>query len=75
MSFVLATMYLGLLITMLIRGEMAKAANEGFWALKFVYIGGFFFGSLYIPNSFFEWYVDFARIISGYNYELILGCT
>jgi hypothetical protein len=58
-------MYLILIICMLIRGEAAKAANEGFWALKFVFIAGFFFGCLYIPNAFFEWYVEFAKVISG----------
>jgi hypothetical protein len=51
---------------MLVRGEIAKAANEGLWVLKFLLIGTFFFACLYIPNSFFQWYIDFARVVSGY---------
>lgn len=53
---------------MLIRGEVAKAANEGLWALKLFFICGFFFGCLYIPNTFFELYVEFAQVISGYHW-------
>lgn len=30
---------------------------------RFIIVG--FYGSLYIPNSFFEYYVDLSSIISG----------
>lgn len=65
MSFVLMTMYAILIVFMMVRGEVAKIANQDFWSLKIVYLAGFFFGSLYIPNSFFLGYISFARVISG----------
>lgn len=58
-------MYIFLMILMLIKGEIAKIANEGLWPLKFLYISLFFFGSLFISNNFFVGYVYFAIVVGG----------
>lgn len=65
MSFTLCCMYFVLMFCMLFRGRFAKEANEGFWALKLMMIGGVFYGSLYIPNEFFEGYVTLCILMSG----------
>ncbi|CAD8063663.1 unnamed protein product [Paramecium sonneborni] len=63
--FVMMWMYIFLMIFMLIRGEIAKIANEGLWPIKFLFIALFFFGSLFISNEFFQGYVYFSIVISG----------
>lgn len=50
---------------MIFRGQFAKEVNEGIWGIKVLFIAGGFYGSLYIPNTFFEYYVDFSAIVSG----------
>lgn len=65
MSFILCLMYFILMFCMIFRGQFAKEVNEGIWGIKVLFIAGGFYGSLYIPNTFFEYYVDFSAIVSG----------
>lgn len=58
---------------MLTRGIIAKSVNDGLWLLKFMYLNNSnfsfiaigFYISLYIPNTFFEKYVNISIITSG----------
>ena len=72
MSFVLGVFHLFMLMFCLLRSEISKFANEGTeiwiiigaWFLKIFAIPALFVSMMYIPNSFFMGYVDFARVVS-----------
>lgn len=76
MSFSLACIYFVLMFCMLFRGRFAKEINEGLWIIKIGYyfyfkyffslIVGIFYTSLYIPNSFFETYVEICIVFSSF---------
>ncbi|KAM3136549.1 hypothetical protein pb186bvf_011352 [Paramecium bursaria] len=65
MSFSLACIYFVLMFCMLFRGRFAKEINEGLWIIKIGLIIGIFYTSLYIPNSFFETYVEICIVFSS----------
>jgi hypothetical protein len=64
MSFVLATMHVIVLIFASTRGTVAAIFHDGCWGTKFLYVLGFFIGSIWIPNSFFIGYLTFAKYVS-----------
>jgi hypothetical protein len=64
MTFVLACFHLVVLLIILARNSCAAMFHDGFWLLKFVFVLAFFIGSTWIPISFFQGYMSFARIVS-----------
>jgi hypothetical protein len=66
MSFVLACFHLIVLCIILARNTFAQVFHDGCWMIKFMFVFIFFSGSLFIPNSFFLGYMDFARYVSEF---------
>lgn len=64
MSFVLACLHTVVLCVILARNTAASVFHDGCWLVKFLFVFGFFIGTMWIPNSFFEGYMDFSRVIS-----------
>jgi hypothetical protein len=60
-SFVFSIFHLAILLSCLTRDGFAKCVNEGCWLIKAALIGGGWFLTLFLPNSFFELYVYFAE--------------
>ena len=73
-SFALATFHFLMFVLCLCKGEIVGAINEGAWPLKFAVVGGLFFLTWFIPNTFLSAYVYLAMIISVpfLVYEVIL---
>ncbi|CAD8165057.1 unnamed protein product [Paramecium octaurelia] len=65
MSFVLTIFYIIILLFMCQKGWLAKMINDGLWLLKLIFIAVFFYGTLYMPNRFFEVFVDISIVASG----------
>jgi hypothetical protein len=64
MSFVLACFHLIVFCIILARNTFASVFHDGCWLLKFVAVMVAFGASLWIPNSFFEWYMVLSRYVS-----------
>ena len=64
MSFVLACFHLVVLCIILARNTFAQVFHDGCWSFKFLVVFLGFSGSLFIPNTFFQGYMDFARYVS-----------
>lgn len=61
MSAVFVVFHLVILLCCLTRDGFAKFVNEGCWIVKMLIICGMFFGTLFIPNSFFVYYAEFTN--------------
>ena len=66
MSFVLACFHVAVLCIILARNTFASVFHDGCWMFKFMFVFIFFSASMFIPNSFFLGYIDFARYISEF---------
>ena len=64
MSFVLACFHLVVFCILLARNTFASVFHDGCWMFKFIIIIVAFSASLWIPNSFFIYYMEFSRYIS-----------
>ena len=64
MSFVLAWFHAFVLCVILARNTAAAIFHDGCWCVKFLVVLGFFIGTMWIDNSFFQGYMKFARIVS-----------
>lgn len=64
MSFILACFHLVVFIVTLTRGTFASVFHDGCWMLKFIAVFVAFAAALYIPNSFFQGYMEFSRYVS-----------
>lgn len=53
-----------ILCIILARNTAAAVFHDGCWGTKFLIVFGFFVGSMWIDNSFFQGYMTFARIVS-----------
>lgn len=64
MSFVLACLHVFILCVILARNTPASIFHDGCWGVKFLIVLSGFIATLWINNSFFRGYMDFARIAS-----------
>jgi hypothetical protein len=64
MSFVLACLHVVIFCVILARNTAASIFHDGCWAAKFIIVFSGFIGTLWIENSFFKGYMDFARVVS-----------
>ena len=64
MSFVLACFHAVVLCIVLARNTAASVFHDGCWGTKFIIVLAAFIASMWIPNSFFEGYMSFTRIVS-----------
>ena len=64
MSFVLAIFHLIVFIIIVFRNNFAAIFHDGCWLLKFVSVMVGFAITLWIPNSFFQGYMEFTRYVS-----------
>lgn len=64
MSFVLACFHGIVFCIILARNTFASVFHDGCWLFKFAAVMVAFGASLWIPNSFFQYYMDFSRYIS-----------
>jgi len=77
MSFVLALFHTTVFLVCLSKSDSAAAFHDGCWALKFLVVLAGFVLTLFIPNSFFTGYSDFARVISVFFlvYQVFMTIT
>jgi hypothetical protein len=64
MSFILAIFHLVVFCVLLARNTAASIFHDGCWGTKVLIVFLGFCVSLYIPNSFFQGYMDFSRYVS-----------
>ncbi|CDW86304.1 membrane protein [Stylonychia lemnae] len=64
MSFVLMCFHVLVLCIIVTRNQCASIFHDGCWGMKFISVLIFFIITMWIPNSFFEGYTQFARIVS-----------
>lgn len=64
MSFVLACFHLVVFLVILARNTAAAVFHDGCWFTKSMMVLGFFIGTMWIPNWWFQGYLSFARYIS-----------
>ena len=64
MSFVLCIFHFLVFVLILPRNQFAALFHDGCWLLKSMFVLGFFIATMWISNSFFEYYTDFARYVS-----------
>ena len=64
MSFVLACFHTFVLCIILARNTAASIFHDGCWGTKFLFVLGFFIGTMWINNSFFQGYMQFSRVVS-----------
>src|SRR5437868_6051602 len=65
MSFSLLCLFGLLFLVVLTRSNFAKEMNEGAWCLKITMVFGLFFLFFFIDDSFFQGYVEFAKVVGG----------
>jgi len=66
MSFILVLFHLFIFLICLSRVQIAAVFHDGWWTFKFLLILGSFIASFYMPNGFFEVYVNFIRVTSTF---------
>ena len=64
MSFTLFCFHLVVLCVIITRNTAASIFHDGCWFAKFLAVLIFFVITMWIPNSFFEGYMIFSRVIS-----------
>src|SRR4051794_33228595 len=64
MSFTLAIFHFIVFLVILSRSDTAAIFHDGCWLFKSLFVFGFFIVCMWIPNSFFQGYTDFARFVS-----------
>ena len=74
MSFVLMCFQFLIFLVTLARNHCAAVVHDGWWALKFLFVGVFFACTMWINDSFFQGYMEFSRIFSVFflSYQAIL---
>ena len=64
MSFVLMCFHVVVLCVIIGRNTAASVFHDGCWGFKFIAVLIFFIITMWIPNSFFEGYMIFSRVVS-----------
>lgn len=65
MSWALALMFALIFVCMFCRNKFSKEINEGLWCFKASLVIIVFISFLFVSNSFFDGYADFAKVLSG----------
>lgn len=73
-SFSLCVFHFVMAFLCLFQNELIAALNEGAWPFKFIFVGGIFILTYFIPDSFFTFYGHIATVASilFLLYEVIL---
>jgi hypothetical protein len=66
MSFALACVQLLVFLVCLLRNETAAKFHSGWWCIKFLLVLGLLVGGLWIDNSFYIGYLQFAEWVSWF---------